>query len=79
MRNRFFDDIKCAISQDTLLAYPDFNERFDLHTDASNYQLGAVISQNDKPIAFCSLKLTGAQTWYTVTYMELLSIVKTLK
>ena len=51
-----FDDIKCCVSQNTLLAYPDFNKRFDMHTNASDYQLGAVIIQNGKPIAFHSRK-----------------------
>ena len=31
-----FDDIKHAISQDTLLSYPDFNKLFDIHTDAGD-------------------------------------------
>jgi hypothetical protein len=34
---------------------------FQVHTDASAFQLGAVISQNGKPIAFNSRKLTPAQ------------------
>ena len=38
-----FDDIKHAVSQENLLAYPDLNERFDIHTDARKYQLGAVM------------------------------------
>ena len=38
-----FDDIKQYVSQDTLLAYLDFNKRFDINTDASNYQFGPVI------------------------------------
>ena len=29
---------------DTLLAHPDFNKPFDVHTDASQYQVGGVIS-----------------------------------
>jgi RNase H-like domain found in reverse transcriptase len=56
-----------------------FNEPFKIHTDASHYQLGAVISQEGKPIAFYSQKLNPAQTWYTTTERELLSIVETLK
>ena len=32
------DDIIRLVSQDTLLAYPDFNSRFDIHTDAKYYQ-----------------------------------------
>jgi RNase H-like domain found in reverse transcriptase len=62
------------------LAYPDFNKPFKIHTDASHYQLGAVISQEGKkPIAFYSRKLNPAQTRYTTTERELLGIVKTLK
>ena len=61
------------------MSYPDFNKPFEIHTDASHTQLGVVISQNNKPIAFYSRKLQPAQTQYTTTECELLSIVKTLK
>ena len=61
------------------MGYPNFNEIFDIHTDASKTQLGAVISQNGKPIAFYSRKLNPAQTRYTTTERELLAIVETLK
>ena len=57
----------------------NFNKRFDIHTDASHTQLGAVISQNGKPIAFYSQKLNPTQTCYTTTKRELLAIVETLK
>ena len=40
-----FDIIKRLISQEVLLAYPNFNELFEIHTNASAYQLGSVISQ----------------------------------
>jgi RNase H-like domain found in reverse transcriptase/Integrase zinc binding domain len=56
-----------------------FQHGKEVHTDASHYQLGAVISQEGKPIAFYSRKLNPAQTRYTTTERELLSIVKTLK
>jgi RNase H-like domain found in reverse transcriptase len=52
---------------------------FDVYTDASRSQLGATICQNDKQIAFYSSKLSPAQTWYTTTECELLTIVETLK
>ena len=74
-----FDLIKRIIARETLLSYPDFSKLFDIHTDASHYQLGAVISQNGKPIAFYSRKLKSAQVRYTTTERELLSIVETLK
>ena len=47
-----FDKIKEVISRETLLAFPDFKKEFHIYTDASNYQLGAVIMQDDKPLAF---------------------------
>ena len=48
--------------------------------DASKLQLGSVISQKGKPIAFYSRKkLNPAQVNYTTTECELLSIVETLK
>ena len=74
-----FAKMKKIISKETLLAYPDFNDEFVIHTDASDLQLGAVISQKGKPIAFYSRKLKPEQTRYTTTEKELLSIVETLK
>jgi RNase H-like domain found in reverse transcriptase len=74
-----FNDMKAVIAKEALLAYPDFAEEFVIHTDASHTQLGAVISQRGKPIAFYSRKLKPKQTRYTTTKRELLSIVETLK
>ena len=74
-----FKMAKRIIAKETILAYPDFNKTFEIHTDASHYQLGGVISQDGKPIAFYSRKLKDAQTRYTTTERELLSIVETLK
>ena len=56
-----FDKIKQIVGHETLLSYPDFKLSFEIHTNASHTQLGAVISQNNKPIAFYSRKLQPAQ------------------
>lgn len=74
-----FNTMKQILSKETLLAYPNFDLPFDIHTDASQTQLGAVISQKGVPIAFYSRKLQPAQTRYTTTERELLAIVETLK
>ena len=42
---------------DNLLTYPDFNEMLKIHTNASAFQLGAVIIQKGTPITFYSRKL----------------------
>ena len=74
-----FDKSKTMLSKQVLLTYPDFNKPFDVHTDASDIQLGAVISQDNMPIAFYSRKLNQAQRNYTTMERELLSIVETFK
>ncbi len=62
-----------------VLAYTDYSKVFEIYTDASRKQLGAVITQGNRPIAFFSRKLSDAQHRYSVTNIELLAIVKTLK
>ena len=67
------------MNHDTLLTYPDFNEEFKVHTNYSDFKLGAFISQKGEPIAFYSIKLTESPKGYTVTEKEILSTVETLK
>ena len=75
-----FDNVKTNIVKEVVLAYPDFMKPFDIYTDASTKQLGAVITQDNRPIAFFSRKHYGTQFKYTVvTKFELLDIVETLK
>jgi hypothetical protein len=77
--NDAFETMKRIVSKETLLTYPNFEIPFEIYTDASKTQLGAVICQDNRPIAFYSRKLNPAQTRYTTTERELLAIVETLK
>ncbi len=61
------------------MAYPDYSKVFEIYTDASSKQLGAVITQDNRPIAFFSRKLFHTKRNYSVTKIEILAIVKTLK
>ena len=47
-----FELIKRIIARETLLSYPDYNKPFDIHTNASHYQLGAIISQGETSCLF---------------------------
>jgi hypothetical protein len=62
-----------------VFAYPDYSKVFDIFTDASSKQLGAVITQDNRLIAFFSWKHSNTQHKYRVTEIELLAIAKTLK
>jgi RNase H-like domain found in reverse transcriptase len=60
-----YDEIKRVISNETLLSFPDFNKPFHVYTDTSNYQLGSIIMQENKPLAYYSCKLIPAQKRYS--------------
>jgi hypothetical protein len=79
VHQRAFNHVKATIVKDVVLAYPDFSKVFEIYTDASSKQLGAVITQDNRPITFFSRKLSDAQRKYSVAKIELLAIVKTLK
>ena len=60
IHQKSFDEMKKVMAKETILNYPDFNKVFEIHTDASDRQLGAVISQEGKPLAFYSRKLSSS-------------------
>ena len=74
-----FERIKKGIGTEVLLSYPDFNKPFQIYTDESDHQLGAVIMQDKKPISFYSRKDNTVQRRYTTTERELLSTIETCK
>ncbi len=73
------DNIKAAIAKEIVLAYPDFSKFFEIYTDASAMQSGAVIAQDNRQIAFFGRKLFQTQQKYSIAKIELLAIVETLK
>ena len=51
MDNAFLQ-MKAIISKDKLMAYPNHNKPFHIITDASDYQMRAVIMQEEKSVAY---------------------------
>ena len=72
--------MKALIAMDALLVFPDHSLPFNVETDASKYQLGSVINQQQGHlVAYYSRKLNSAQCNYTTIEKEVLSIAETLK
>ena len=61
-----------------MLHYSDFNKEFKIHADISNYQMGAIISQEGRPMVYWSKNLSEIQQTYPTTNHELLAIVECL-
>lgn len=78
-----FNKCKELLTNAPILSYPNFDEEFILTTDASNFAIGAVLAQGklgeEKPIAYGSRTLNGAETRYSTIEKELLSIVHFVK
>lgn len=66
-----------------ILQYPDFEKQCIVTTDASNFAIGAVLSQNidgkDMPISYASRVLNDHEINYSNTEKELLGIVWAVK
>jgi hypothetical protein len=60
-----FDKMHLLMAADALAAYPNHNKRFDVYTNASDFQLGACIIQEGRPVAYFSQKPTKSQQNYT--------------
>ena len=67
-----------AISSQPILAYPDYNEKFFIHTDASGLGLGCILYQIQKGkmrvIAYGSRSLLPAEKNYHSTKLEFLAL-----
>lgn len=78
-----FDKLKNIITSDTVMKLPDMDQPFILQTDASRQGLGCSLSQmGDKglrPVAFASRTLNKHEENYSITELELLSVLYACK
>jgi hypothetical protein len=59
------DKMSLLMAADALAAYPDHNKRSYIYSGALDFQLGACIIQEGRPVAYFSHKLTKSQKNYT--------------
>jgi len=70
-----FELCKIILCNESILSRLDFSKTFTVVTDASKFALGAVLTQNQKPICYASRTLNPAEINYSTTEKELLAIV----
>lgn len=76
--------MKNALISYPVLRQPNYTRQFIIHTDASNYALGAILAQKDDigaeyVCAYASRTLRGAEKHYGITEKECLSVVWAIK
>lgn len=74
-----FEQLKEKLTTAPVLSAPDWTQPFILHTDASEFGLGAVLAQTingeEKVVAYASKSLNKAQKNYTTSDRECLAII----
>jgi len=71
-----FNKLKQTLAFDeVMLAYPDYSKEFQLTTDPSDYAIGAVLAQEDKPKMFISRTLSKAEESYSPNKKEMLAVI----
>jgi hypothetical protein len=71
--------LKDRLTHAPLLQLPDFNKTFELECDASGIELGGVLLQDGKHVAYFSEKLSGPSMNYSTYDKELYALVRTLE
>ncbi|KAM4705096.1 protein cordon-bleu [Rhinophrynus dorsalis] len=82
--DKSFRNVKEVLGKAPILAATDFSKRFMVHTDASMFGLGAVLSQvnesgEEHPIPYLSRKQQDREMGYTAIEKECLPLVWALK
>lgn len=78
-----FNKLKECLISAPVLSCPDYSRPFEVHTDASNYGVGAMLTQTvegvERPVAYMSKSLIGAERNYSITERETLAVLIALE
>ena len=74
-QQKSFDTLKRLITQAPVLRYFDVHKPVKISVDASSHGLGAVLLQDEQPVAYASRTLNRSQVNYAQIEKEMLAIV----
>lgn len=74
-RKPLLNFIKEILTKDPVLTYFDVTKPMTVSCDTSKSGIGAMLLQDEKPIAFASRSMTETETRYTNIEKELLAIL----
>ncbi|KAL5848802.1 hypothetical protein ACOSQ4_006815 [Xanthoceras sorbifolium] len=74
-----FENLKRAMTQTPVLALPDFNKTFEVYTDASGEAIGAVLVQDNRPLAFISQALGPMKKAWSTYARKMLAVIHAVK
>lgn len=78
-----FQKLKESLISAPVLSCPDYTLPFEVHTDASNYGVGAMLTQTvngkEHPIAYMSKSLSAAERNYSITERETLAVLTAIE
>ena len=78
-QEKAFNKLKDLCVKAPVLQYFDVNKPVEVHCDASSTGLGAVLVQDNRPVAYSSRALTDTETRYAQIEKEMLAIVHACK
>lgn len=81
--NKAFQELKECLVSAPILSCPDYSKPFEVHTDASDFGIGAVLTQTlngqEKVIAYMSKSLSHQERNYSATEREALAVLTAIE